>query len=129
MTRGRHGSAAIGWAIVGTLALAPAAVAAQSPRGAILFLQCRACHTLKAGEPNKVGPNLSRLFTRGPLAAQGFKYSPTFTAAKLGWTPATLDRWLEKPGSMVKGTTMAFGGMAKPADRSELIAWLQGATR
>jgi cytochrome c len=108
----------------------PTALAAQpAPRGQILFLQCRACHTLKAGEPNKVGPNLSNLFTRAPLGAPGFKYSAAFAAAKPRWTPVSLDRWLERPGAVVKGTSMAFAGMAKADDRTTLIAWLQGATR
>lgn len=114
-----------------TLLLAvPATLAAQpAPRGQILFLQCRACHTLKAGEANKVGPNLGKLFTRAPLGAPGFKYSAVFIAAKPRWTSASLDRWIERPGAVVKGTSMAFAGMAKADDRTTLIAWLQAATR
>lgn len=111
------------------LLVAPTLAAAQQPRGSILFIQCRACHTLKAGEANKVGPNLSQMFSRAALSAPGFKYSPAFVAAKPRWTPASLDRWLERPGTVIKGTTMAFAGMPKPADRAALIAWLQEATR
>ena len=108
----------------------PTLAAAQSPpRGQLLFLQCRACHTLKAGEPNKVGPNLHRIFARAPLTAPGYVYSAAFVAARPRWTPALLDRWLERPGATLKGTTMAFGGMARPADRAALIAGLQTATR
>lgn len=117
-------------ALAVALLLTPSAVMAQSVgRGQILFLQCRACHTLKAGEPNKVGPNLHKMFSRPPLAAPGFKYSTAFVAAKPRWTPASIDKWLERPGAMLKGTTMAFGGMPKAADRAQLIAWLQTATK
>ena len=112
------------------LAVAPTAVLAQgTPRGQILFLQCRACHTVEAGGANKVGPNLSKLFTRPALGAAGFKYSAAFFAAKPGWTAASLNNWLERPSAVVKGTSMAFAGMAKPEDRATLIAWLQTATR
>jgi cytochrome c len=112
------------------MALAPAALAAQpAPRGQLLFLQCRACHTLEAGGPNKVGPNLNKLFSRAPLGAPGFKYSAAFTAVKPRWTADSLDRWLERPGAQVQGTSMTFAGMAKAEDRKILIAWLQGATR
>ena len=111
------------------IALPTALPAQPAPKGQILFLQCRACHTVKAGEPNKVGPNLSRLFTREPLGAPDFKYSAGFTAARPRWTAASLDRWIERPSAVVKGTTMAFAGMAKTEDRATLIAWLQEATR
>jgi cytochrome c len=116
---------------IGLMALAaPGVLAAQTvPRGQILWLQCRACHTLKAGEPNKVGPNLHRIFARAPLAAPGFKYSAAFVEAKPKWTPALLDQWLERPGTLYKGTTMAFAGMPKREDRAALIAWLEANTR
>ena len=98
-------------------------------RGPILFLQCRACHTLKAGEAHKVGPNLHGFLARAGASAVGFKYSAAFAAAKPRWTDATLDAWLARPGQLVKGTNMAFAGMAKPADRAMLIAYLKTATK
>ncbi|MEM9209447.1 MAG: hypothetical protein AAGA61_09380, partial [Pseudomonadota bacterium] len=33
-------------------------------RGKILFLQCRACHSLMADDGHRVGPNLAGLFGR-----------------------------------------------------------------
>jgi cytochrome c len=109
----------------------PMAASAQdaAKRGPILFLQCRACHNLKAGEPHKVGPNLNGFLARAGASAPGFKYSVAFAAAKPRWTDATLDAWLARPGQMVKGTTMAFAGMAKPVDRTALISYLKTATK
>ena len=115
--------------VLALLTLPTLTVAQTRERGSILFLQCRACHTLKLGEPDKVGPNLHRMFTRAPLAAPGYTYSVAFVAAKPRWTPMLLDRWLERPGAMLKGTTMAFGGIAKSNDRTALIAWLQATTK
>lgn len=111
------------------MAMPIAALAQPAPRGQILFLQCRACHTLEAGGVNKVGPNLNKMFVRPALGAAGFKYSAAFVAAKPRWTAASLDNWLARPGATIKGSSMAFAGMAKPDDRATLIAWLQTATR
>lgn len=112
------------------MALLPAVAVAQSaPRGQILFLQCRSCHSLDAKGPSKVGPDLKKLFTRPALGAAGFKYSAAFTAEEPVWTAASLDRWLTRPSGMIKGTSMAFGGVAKPEDRATLIAWLKTTTK
>ena len=110
------------------LAAAPAA-AQDATRGALLFLQCRACHTLKAGEPHKAGPNL-HAFRAVPSASQpGFAFSPALTKAKLTWSDATLDAWLAGPAKLVPGTTMAFGGVRNADDRAALIAFLKTATQ
>jgi cytochrome c len=111
-----------------TLIAAPA-IAQDGKRGQLLFLQCRACHSLKAGEPNKVGPNLGGFLKRPGASAAGFKYSSAFAAAKPVWNDANLDRWLTRPGAMVPGTTMAFAGVAKPADRAAIITYLKQATK
>ena len=88
------------------------------------FLKCRACHTVKEGERNLVGPNLSRLFNREPNGAAGFTYSPAFQKAKPKWDVATLDAFLEKPSKAIPGNKMVFAGVAKPKERADLIAWL-----
>lgn len=112
------------------LALVAAPAAAQdAKRGQLLFLQCRACHTLKTGEPHKIGPNLNGFLRRAGASAPGFKYSAAFAAAKPKWTDASLDAWLTRPAALVKGTTMAFAGMAKPEDRAAMIAYLKTATK
>jgi cytochrome c len=110
---------------------AAAQVSAQhvARRGQLLFLQCRACHSLKAGEPHRVGPNLNGFLTRPGASAPGYKYSVAFAAAKPRWTDATLDAWLARPGLLVKGTTMAFAGVGNEEDRALLIAYLKSATK
>jgi cytochrome c len=116
--------------IIFALALIATPVAAQdAARGQLLFLQCRACHTVKAGDPHKVGPNLNGFLKRQGGSAPGFRYSAAFAKAKPAWTDASLDRWLTRPGAMVPGTTMAFAGVAKPADRTALITYLKTATK
>jgi cytochrome c len=109
--------------------IATPAAAQDVARGRLLFLQCRACHSVNASEPNKIGPNLNGFLKRPGASAAGFKYSSAFSAARPVWTDASLDKWLTRPGAMVPGTTMAFAGVAKPADRAAIIAYLKQATK
>ncbi len=97
---------------------------ADLDKGRRAFLKCRACHTLKEGERNLVGPNLWRVMSRGALGAGGFSYSQAFTTAAPRWSLATLDRFVEKPAKMVPGTKMVFAGIADPQERANLLAWL-----
>ena len=112
-------------------AAAPAAAqvkGASIARGKLLFLQCRACHTVARGDPNKVGPNLFGLFDRPAATAPGFRYSAALKSAAPVWNDATLDRWLAAPAKLAPGTTMAFAGMALEADRRSIIAYLRSTT-
>lgn len=110
--------------------------AAQSPpaagelkRGRLLYIQCRACHELRAGQPHKVGPNLAGIFGRKVAGAEGFTYSAALKGANFTWDRATLDRWIEKPSAVVPANAMAFAGIANAADRAALIAYLESETR
>jgi cytochrome c len=119
-----------------TRAPAPAAAAAapaatpgvDSPeykRGRLLYIQCRACHEIKAGAPHKVGPNLHGIMGLKAAQIAGFNYSQALRAADLVWDRATLDRWLERPSAVVPGNTMAFAGIANPKDRAALITYIE----
>lgn len=101
---------------------------ADTKRGQTLFLQCRACHSLAAGEPHKVGPNLHAMFGRQAGQAPGFDYSEALLQADIVWTPTELDAWLERPSDYLPGNRMVFIGVRDPADRANLIAYLQEAT-
>lgn len=88
------------------------------------FLKCKACHTVKEGERNLVGPNLAGFLSRAPTGAAGFSYSPAFQKAKPKWDVATLDAFLEKPSKAVPGNKMVFAGLARPQERADVMAWL-----
>lgn len=94
-------------------------------RGRLLYIQCRACHELKAGAPNKVGPNLHGIIGQRSAQVTGFGYSQALRAANLTWDRATMDRWLERPSAVVPGNSMAFAGVANPKDRAALIAYIE----
>jgi cytochrome c len=102
--------------------------AADPDKGKVLFLQCRACHSLEAGGANKVGPNLHGVFGRKAGLAPGFSYSEVFTQANIVWSAETLDGLLTRPSDFLPGNRMVFVGIRKPEDRANLIAFLKRET-
>lgn len=101
---------------------------ALEARGELLSYACQACHSLEAGGPNQVGPNLHGVFGRRAGTVEGFEYSPALRRLDLVWTAEALERWLADPTGFVPGTTMAFTGYQDPADRRALIEYLERAT-
>lgn len=121
-------------ALAAALAVAPAFAAcaqAQSSQPAPrAWLQCRACHTIKAGEPNKVGPNLNKVFgAKAGTVRPNFVYSPALKGSGVVWNEKTLDVWLTNPAKMVRGNRMAYPGLADPAQRKALIDWIRKEAR
>ena len=105
-----------------------AAEAADLKRGKLLYIQCRACHELKADQPHKVGPNLAGLLGSKGASAEDFAYSSALRAANLTWDLETLGCWLEKPSAVVPGNAMAFSGIANSKDRAALLAYIVSET-
>lgn len=96
-------------------------------KGEIAFKKCVACHEA-AKATNKLGPHLMGIVGRKVAAIEGYKYSAgmiTYAATAPAWDEAALNAYLEKPKAVVKGTKMAFGGVAKPNERADLIAYLK----
>ncbi len=125
--------ARLGGLFAATLVLATPVLAQDAAvlkRGQTLTMQCKVCHTFKPGEPNRVGPNLGGIIGADSATRKGYtNYSPGLKAAKLKWTDANLDKYLTSPAKMIKGSRMAFAGIAKPEDRAAVIAWLKVNTK
>jgi len=89
---------------------------------------CLACHTLEKGQPAKAGPNLYGVLG-GPAAhMEGFKYSAAMQDRRqkgINWTFEELDKFLESPRGYVPGTLMTFGGLKRPDQRANVIAYLR----
>jgi cytochrome c len=107
------------------------AARADAVRGARVFQRCYACHSVVPGEDKLPGPNLRCLLGRRAGAGPGFEFSPALVEAGaargLVWTRATLDRFLADPEGVVPGTTMAMPGLPDPADRRDLLDFLETA--
>ncbi len=90
-------------------------------RGATLYTsRCGACHSI---DSNRVGPKHRGVVGRKAGSIVDYDYSPALKRAKFNWTPAQIDRWLQGPGKLVRGTKMAFT-VPDPADRAAIIAYL-----
>jgi cytochrome c len=115
--------------LVASTAVAGApAPAGDAVKGKAVFARCAICHDLNPGV-QKMGPNLHGLFGRKAGTVAGFNYSPAMKSAKITWSPTTLDSYVTSPAKLVPGNKMAFAGLAAPADRANLIAYLQSATK
>ena len=97
-------------------------------RGRKLYLQCRACHSLKENEPHKIGPNLFKIIGSTAGSMKGYNYSDALSKSEILWTIENLDLWLEKPYEIIPGNKMVFSGMRKQEDRNDLIAYVYDQT-
>ncbi len=119
----RFGIVALGF--VAAMAFSQAALAGDAAKGKKVFAKCKACHTIKQGGKNKVGPNLHGVVGRKAAMVKGFKYSKAMKKSGITWDEATLDKFLKKPKKMMKKTKMAFAGLKKDKQRANVIAYLK----
>jgi len=97
----------------------------DAQRGAKLFPQCAACHTLEPGR-NLTGPSLANLFGRKAGTISSFlRYSDALKRSGTVWDEKTLDAWLKDPEKFIPGNEMTFPGIKDDKARRELIAYLK----
>ena len=109
---------------------AAASLPAKPPpsAGERAYQKCFSCHAIEAGKHDLAGPSLHGIVGRRVAAVAGFDYSPAmeqFAADHPVWTRMLLDRLAADPEALVPGTSMAFHGMADPAERAALIEYLE----
>jgi cytochrome c len=98
------------------------AAAADAAHGKQVFNACVACHTEK---PQALGPSLKGVFGRKAAALEDYRYSNPMKRANLVWDEANLRDYIADPQTKVKGNRMPFGGLNKPEDIDDVIAFLK----
>jgi cytochrome c len=103
---------------------------AQNAAGARAYQQqCRSCHTLKVGERNQAGPNLSGFMGKRLGASNpSFRYSAAFKNNGQVWNDILLDQFLKSPARTIPGTSMSVPGIAQDGARAALIDYLKRET-
>ena len=80
-------------------------------RGRKLYIQCRACHSLKPNETNRIGPSLYGIINQQAGSIEGYEYSEALKQSNVYWNLDNLDQWIEKPYEMIPGNKMIFSGI------------------
>ncbi|WP_416237366.1 c-type cytochrome [Sulfitobacter sp. F26204] len=96
---------------------------ADADKGSSVFRKCSACH--KVDGTDGVGPHLNGVVGRDVASVGGFGYSGALNSLEGNWTAEALFGFLGSPKGYAPGTTMGFAGLKKPADRANVIAYLQ----
>ena len=92
--------------------------------GKKVFKKCSACHSIKKGGRNNIGPALYNVLGRNMGALEDYKYSKALIAFGKDWTFDEMNNFLIKPTTYIKGTKMAFAGLRKEKDRASVILYL-----
>jgi glucose/arabinose dehydrogenase/cytochrome c2 len=89
-----------------------------------VFAECAGCHTIR-NEQHGIGPDLYGVVGSPVGRHENYQYSVALQSYGGVWTPARLDRFLERPLDEVPGTSMEHAGLADPAARAEVIQFLR----
>ena len=92
--------------------------------GQKVFKKCSACHSVKKGGKNKIGPALYNVLGRNVAALDNYKYSKALAAYGKTWTFEEMNGFLKKPQAYIKGTKMAFAGLKKEKDRASILLFM-----
>lgn len=115
--------------IAAALAVVAAAGAAHADAeaGKKVFNKCKACHKVEEGK-NGVGPSLHGVVGRPVASLEGYKYSDAMKAFGEGgkvWDEATLTTYLHDPKKAVPGTKMAFAGLKKDEEITDVLDYIK----
>tara|TARA_B100001250_G_C19311256_1_gene576364 strand:- start:37 stop:567 length:531 start_codon:yes stop_codon:yes gene_type:complete len=92
--------------------------------GQKVFKKCSACHSVKKGGKNKIGPALYNVLGRNMAGLEDYKYSKALITFGKSWTFQEMNSFLIKPATYIKGTKMAFAGLKKDEDRASVILFM-----
>ena len=88
------------------------------------FKKCKACHSIKQGGGNKIGPKLWNVMFRPAGAITDYKYSKSLSSYGKEWSWEEMNGFLIKPATWIKGNKMGFAGLKSEKDRASVILYL-----
>ncbi len=92
--------------------------------GEKVFKKCKACHSIKEGGGNKIGPKLWSVMFRPIGSIADYKYSKALSEYKKEWSWEEMNGFLTKPSAWIKGNKMGFAGLKNEKDRASIILYL-----
>ena len=92
--------------------------------GEKVYKKCKACHSIKQGGGNKIGPALWNVIFRPVGSITDYKYSKALTSYGKEWSWEEMNGFLIKPSSWIKGNKMGFAGLKSEKDRASIILYL-----
>ena len=88
------------------------------------FKKCKACHSIKQGGGNKIGPKLWNVMFRPVGAITDYKYSKALSTYGKEWSWEEMNGFLIKPSTWIKGNKMGFAGLKNEKDRASVLLYL-----
>ena len=92
--------------------------------GEKVFKKCKACHSIKQGGRNNIGPKLWNVMFRPVGAITDYKYSKALTSYGKEWSWEEMNSFLIKPSKWIPNNKMGFAGLKSEKDRSSVILYL-----
>jgi cytochrome c len=94
-------------------------------KGAIVFKQCRVCHSIGPGAKNKIGPELNGLDGRAAGTVPNFRYFDANRSSGIVWNEENFKRYVKYPRAFVRGTKMTFPGLKNQQQVDDLWAYVK----
>ena len=96
----------------------------DAAHGEKVFKKCKACHSIKQGGGNKIGPKLWNVMFRPVGTITDYKYSKALSSFGKEWSWQEMNGFLIKPSTWIKGNKMGFAGLKSEKDRASIILYL-----
>ena len=92
--------------------------------GEKVYKKCKACHSIKQGGGNKIGPALWNVIFRPVGSITDYKYSKALSSYGNEWTCEEMNGFLIKPSKWIPNNKMGFAGLKSEKDRASVILYL-----
>jgi cytochrome c len=102
-----------------------ASLAQDFEKGANVFKQCQACHSIGPGAKNKVGPELNGLDGRAAGTVPNFNYSDANRNSGVVWNEENFKAYVKYPRAFVPDTKMIFPGLKDQQQVNDLWAYVK----